>query len=111
MDTKQKLQELIELLKDTESHIEIKSDIARGGMGQVSLANDSSISRDIALKVLHDDLQKDETMCLQFVEEARITGLLEHSNIVPVHTVGINDEEKIYFTMKYVDGDSLLSVI
>ena len=111
MDTKEKLQELIELLKNSDSNIQIKSDIARGGMGQVSLANDSSISRDIALKVLHDDLQKDESMCLQFVEEARITGLLEHSNIVPVHSLGINDKDQIYFTMKFVDGDPLLTVI
>ena len=55
--------------------IEIKEAIAKGGMGLVSLARDKSINRDIAVKVLHDELQNDKDMCMQFLDEAHIESL------------------------------------
>ena len=96
--------------KDFEKY-EILSEISTGGMGKVFLANDKTVDRKVALKILHEDLQKDPEARKRFIEEAKITGKLEHSNIVPVHSLGLNEEEKLYFTMKYVDGDSLLKVI
>ena len=96
--------------KDHEKFV-VESEIAHGGMGKVFLAYDKTVNRKVALKILHDDLQKKPEARHRFLEEAKITGKLEHSNIVPVHSIGINEDEKLYFTMKYVDGDSLLKVI
>ena len=106
----EKLKEVLRTRKDG-SNIEITGDIAVGGMGKVFLAKDKIIDREIAFKVLHEEMEQDNDLYRQFVDEARITGLLEHSNIVPVHSLGINSEDHVYFTMKYVDGDSLLAVI
>ncbi|MCM8539823.1 MAG: protein kinase [Lentisphaeraceae bacterium] len=107
------IEKLKKLLKTREdgSNIEITGDIAVGGMGRVLLAKDKIIDREIAFKVLHEDMEENNEMYRQFVDEARITGLLEHSNIVPVHSLGINAEGHVYFTMKFVNGDSLLEAI
>lgn len=107
------IEKLKSILKSREdgSNIEIVGDIAVGGMGKVFLAKDQIIDREIALKVLHEGMEADNDLYRQFVDEARITGLLEHSNIVPVHSLGINKEGRVCFTMKFVDGDSLLEVI
>ncbi|MBK6534374.1 MAG: serine/threonine protein kinase [Deltaproteobacteria bacterium] len=48
---------------------------------------------------------------LRFAQEVRTIGSLEHPNIVPVHDVGIDEEGKHYFVMKYVEGETLESVI
>ena len=113
MTEDQDIERLKNLLRTREdgSNIEITSEIAVGGMGKVSLAKDKIIDREIAYKVLHENMEEDKDLYRQFVDEARITGLLEHSNIVPVHTLGINTEGHVYFTMKFVNGDTLLEVI
>ena len=106
----EKLKNLLRTREDG-SNIEITGDIAVGGMGKVFLAKDKIIDREIAFKVLHENMENDNNLYRQFVDEARITGLLEHSNIVPVHSLGIDKNGHVYFTMKYVNGDSLLEVI
>ncbi|MCM8529707.1 MAG: protein kinase [Lentisphaeraceae bacterium] len=113
MTNKEILDTFIKELKDgsQSSNYNITGDIAEGGMGKVYFAEDKPIGRKVALKILHDNLQKEDDACIQFIEEARITGLLEHSNIVPVHTIDVNEKEQLYFTMKFVDGDSLLTIV
>ena len=91
--------------------LDLKEPIARGGMGMVYAMHDKVIGRDVAMKVMLDEISSDHERILQFVEEARITGRLEHPNIVPVHSMGVNEEGKIYFTMKYVEGDPLSDVL
>src|SRR5262249_1382817 len=46
-----------------------------------------------------------------FIKEAQATGQLEHPNIVPVHDLGVDGEGRVYFTLKYAQGDSLKDVI
>ena len=107
------LDKFIAELKSEKSNgrFDITGEIAEGGMGKIHFATDKPIGRRVALKRLHEQLQNDKDSCIQFIEEARITGMLEHSNIVPVHTIDIDDQDKLYFTMKYIDGDSLLTII
>ena len=69
----------------------IDKEIARGGMGAVLHAVDCDIRREVALKYLLD--QSNATNKIRFVEEAQITGQLEHPNIVPVHELGIDVAE------------------
>ncbi|MCH2207282.1 MAG: protein kinase [Lentisphaerales bacterium] len=113
MSNKEILDKFIAELKSEQnsSRFEVTGDIAEGGMGKIHFATDKPIGRRVALKRLHDTLQNDEEARIQFIEEARITGMLEHSNIVPVHTIDVDEQDKLYFTMKYIDGDSLLTII
>ncbi|MHC5078398.1 MAG: protein kinase domain-containing protein [Planctomycetota bacterium] len=84
-------------------------EIARGGMGAIVKIVDNDIRRPVAMKVMLGEEEGDRLE--RFVEEAQVTGQLEHPNIVPVHELGLDDEGKIYFTMKLVKGKSLESII
>jgi hypothetical protein len=58
---------------------------ATGGIGQVWLARDADLGRDVALKELRPERQDHPAAQARFLEEARVTGQLEHPGIVPVH--------------------------
>ena len=87
----------------------VDKEIARGGMGVVLRAVDSDIRREVALKFLID--QSSPIKTLRFIEEAQITGQLEHPNIVPVHELGIDAHKRVYFSMKMVKGRSLAQIL
>ncbi|HEY4157921.1 MAG TPA: serine/threonine-protein kinase, partial [Polyangiaceae bacterium] len=83
--------------------------LGEGGIGEVDLAVDHDISRRVAMKRLRGERQ-DAASLVRFAEEVRIVGQLEHPGIVPVHDVGV-DEAGHYLVMKYVEGDTLETVI
>lgn len=85
-------------------------EIGRGGMGIVYQAEQESLGRHVALKLLPDSAQFDERRSTRFQHEARASGMLHHSNIVPVFGVGRSDDVS-YFVMQYIDGSSLDQVI
>ena len=85
------------------------NELARGGMGAIVETLDTDIKRDVVTKILLRNDSKESI--LKFIEEAQITGQLEHPNIVPVYDLGINDEGFVYFTMKRVRGETLLHII
>ncbi|MHC5039494.1 MAG: serine/threonine-protein kinase, partial [Planctomycetota bacterium] len=87
----------------------ILGEIARGGMGAIIKIIDNDIRRPVAMKVILED--DDDERVARFVEEAQVTGQLEHPNIVPVHELGLDAKGKVYFTMKLVKGDSLESIL
>src|SRR5262249_6956972 len=65
------------------------AEIGRGGIGRVLLAMDSHLGREVAIKeLLQDDGAIDSELMTRFLAEARITGQLEHPNIVPVYELG-----------------------
>ena len=83
--------------------------IAQGGMGAVLSAREVIIQREVAMKVmLESDAPAD---IMRFIAEAKITGQLEHPNIVPVHELGVDDKEQVFYTMKYVRGITLRQII
>jgi serine/threonine protein kinase/formylglycine-generating enzyme required for sulfatase activity len=86
-------------------------ELGRGGMGAVFETVDQDIRRKVAMKVMLPGAEKKTPLVKRFLEEAQITGQLEHPNIVPVHEIGIDDESKTYFTMKLVKGEDLESII
>ncbi|MHC4777455.1 MAG: protein kinase domain-containing protein [Planctomycetota bacterium] len=94
---------------EEENRYAILEEIARGGMGAILKLVDKDIRRPVAMKVIlgEGDLDSIE----RFVEEAQVTGQLEHPNIVPVHELGLNHEGRVYFTMKLVKGDALESIV
>jgi len=81
-----------------------------GGVGEVELMMDEDIQRSVAVKRLRQDRMSDEGVA-RFVEEIRTVGQLEHPNIVPIHDVGVDEQGRYYFMMKYVDGETLESII
>jgi serine/threonine protein kinase len=87
----------------------IEGEIARGGMGTVLRGVDCDIRREVALKYLLN--QSDTGKRVRFVEEAQITGQLEHPNIVPIHELGVDNLKRLFFSMKMVKGRSLSQVL
>ena len=85
----------------------IEGEIARGGMGVILKAHDADLGRDVALKVLRDDLARHPEVTRRFVEEARISGRLQHPGIVPVYEIGVMRDRRPYFAMKLVEGRTL----
>lgn len=88
-----------------ESVYEVSTEIARGGMGAIMRAVDQDIRREVAVKFLLN--QADAKQKARFVEEAQITGQLEHPNIVPIHQLGVHEDGRCFFSMKMVKGRSL----
>ena len=86
---------------------QVLGEIARGGMGVVLRARDVDLGRDLALKVLQARHLGDPGVVDRFIEEARISGQLQHPGIVPVHELGTLADQRPYFTMKLVKGRTL----
>jgi len=84
---------------------------ARGGMGVVRVAQQRSIGRWVALKSAIRSQRHEQTLRLQqnLVAEARLTGRLEHPNIVPVHGIAASAEGEVFLSMKLVEGRSWAS--
>jgi serine/threonine-protein kinase len=80
--------------------------VARGGMGVVYAAEDKKLERRVALKVL-DLPDKDGELAQRLVREARVLARLEHPGIVPVHDVGTLADGRVFYTMKFVEGERL----
>lgn len=80
-------------------------------MGLIYSAFDNQFKRQSVLKVLHSRAQNDPESVARFAEEARITGNLEHPNIVPVSDFGVIGDNQIFFSMKYIEGESLEDVL
>ena len=85
---------------------ELRGEIGRGGMGVVLRAFDRDLQREVALKVTRTDRTGSQSVA-RFIEEAQITGQLNHPNIVPVHELGHETGGRTFFTMKLVEGQSL----
>jgi eukaryotic-like serine/threonine-protein kinase len=85
-------------------------EIARGGMGAVLDARDNKLGRSVAMKVmLRRNASEEEQQ--RFLQEARVLGQLAHPNIVPVHDVGTDEQGRLFYTMKLVQGVTLHEVI
>jgi len=80
--------------------------VARGGMGVVYAAEDQKLQRRVALKVL-DLPQAGGDLANRLVREARVLARLEHPGIVPVHDVGTLADGRVFYTMKFVEGQRL----
>ena len=80
--------------------------LGKGGMGQVFLAHDLTLEREVAIKVLPPDVAQDEQVVRRFQQEAKTAAKLDHPNIIPIYRVE-SEGGLIYFVMKYISGTSL----
>ena len=84
--------------------------LGEGGMGEVFLAEDTELHRNVALKFMSEELSSDPDFIARFKREARAAAGLNHPNIVTVHEVG-EFEGRPFIAMSYIDGEPLASVI
>jgi serine/threonine protein kinase len=81
---------------------------ATGGIGRVWLAHDGDLGRDVALKELRPERAEQATLRARFLQEARITGQLEHPGIIPVYELARRpDDGQPFYTMRFVKGRTL----
>lgn len=106
-----KVSELLTVARNgSEKRYKDQKEIAHGGIGTIHQVTDANIGRNVAMKVLRGEDPTGQKI-IRFIEEAQVTGQLDHPNIVPVHEIGINAEGQPFFTMKLVQGRSLQEIL
>jgi hypothetical protein len=85
----------------------LKGEVAQGGMGVILRVWDEDLRRHLAMKVMLDEQEGAASRLSRFLEEAQVTGQLDHPGIVPVHELGIDARGRVFFTMKLVKGRTL----
>jgi serine/threonine protein kinase len=84
---------------------------AKGGLGEVFVAEDAELGREVALKQIQPHRADDPNSRSRFVLEAEITGGLEHPGIVPVYGLGTYANGRPFYAMRFIRGDSLKDAI
>lgn len=84
---------------------------ARGGLGEVFVAVDTELRRDVALKQILPKQATNDTSRARFLLEAEITGNLEHPGVVPVYALGSQADGCPYYAMRFIRGESLEDAI
>ncbi len=93
---------------------ELREVLARGSMGTVWRVWDRDLGRHLAMKVLDDPVVQDgehDRHLARFLDEARIASQLSHPGIPPIYEVGVGEGDCVYFTMKLVEGGTLLDLL
>jgi len=102
----ERLREGAEIPDLTGTRYRLLERVARGGMGVVYAAEDEKLQRRVALKVL-DGSSVDADLANRLTREALVLARLEHPGIVPVHDVGTLNDGRVFYTMKFVQGQRL----
>jgi serine/threonine-protein kinase len=84
---------------------------AKGGLGEVFVARDQELHRDVALKEIQGRFAHDRQSRSRFLLEAEVTGGLEHPGVVPVYGLGAYPDGRPFYAMRLVRGDSLKDAI
>ncbi|MFZ5952243.1 MAG: serine/threonine protein kinase [Candidatus Rifleibacteriota bacterium] len=88
-------------------NLRIESELGRGGMAIVYLATDLKLERQVAVKVLPENLLNDSELCDRFQKEARMAASMTHANIVPIYSVGETSFHQPYIAMACLRGGNL----
>ncbi len=78
--------------------------LGTGGMASVYLARDMVLGRDVAAKLLHNQLADDTDLCRRFLEEARMAALLDHPNIIKIFDFGQTHQRISFIIYEYISG-------
>lgn len=95
----------------TERRLVTGEKFEEGGMSLLMEAVDTNLLRRIAMKITRDEKIKDEYELSRMVVEAQITAQLDHPNIIPIYELGIDKKDRLFFTMKKVQGKALYELI
>ena len=84
---------------------------AAGGIGEVFLAQDQELNREVALKEIQSRFADDPSSRARFIIEAEVTGYLDHPGIVPVYSLGQDVDGRPFYAMRFIRGESLREAI
>jgi len=98
------------LIGETVREFEIVSELGAGGYGVVYLARDTTVDRDVAIKVILPQYANQPEFIANFEAEARLVAQLEHKDIVPLYSYW-HDEQGAFLVMRYIRGGSLRGMI
>src|SRR5438477_4515678 len=95
---------------------ELRQQVGRGNVGEVWKAYDLQLRRDVAVKIIHTDLQSDPHFLANFTQEGQALTSLRHANIVQVYDVAVSrsaqgNDTTAYILMEYVEGQTLADYI
>jgi eukaryotic-like serine/threonine-protein kinase len=99
------MSDAVRALPSLATELTLRAAIARGGMGQIRLARQRALGRDVAVKCAVPGSSDRHHAAAALVQEGRITGALEHPNIVPIHALGRTDDGDTLLVMKRIEGD------
>ncbi len=89
------------------AHYRIVRRLGVGGMGEVLLAEDTRLERSVAIKLMSEELARNETHRKRFHAEAKAASGLNHPNICVIHEVGETEDGRPFLAMEYVEGQTL----
>ena len=84
---------------------------AHGGLGEVYLAHDMELHREVAVKEIRLCFADDPQNRARFLLEGEVTGRLEHPGIVPIYGMGTHGDGRPYYAMRFIHGETLLEAI
>ncbi len=85
--------------------------LAKGGLGEVFVARDEELRREVALKLIQQQFADDTDSRDRFLFEAEITGRLEHPGVIPVYGLGVDEKGRPYYAMRFIRGESLKEAV
>jgi hypothetical protein len=97
--------------RQPDSRYRLDGEIARGGMGAILKGRDVDLGRELAIKVLLETHMDRPEVVQRFIEEAQIGGQLQHPGIAPVYELGQFADQRPYFSMKLVKGETLSKLL
>src|SRR5581483_10574260 len=100
----------MEKIPQTFSHYRVVSKLGAGGMGEVYLAEDTKLGRQVAIKILSPDATRDERASKRLLREAQAAAALDHPNICAIHEIGEADGSP-FIVMQYIEGETLAARI
>lgn len=95
----------------TEPRYQIVRHLARGGLGDVFVAHDRQLNREVALKELQHARALESATRARFLTEAEVTGVLEHPGVAPVHSLERHPDGRLFYAMRLVHGTTLKETI
>ena len=93
------------------SRYQLQGEIARGGMGAILKGRDVDLGRSLAVKVLLESHRDNAEVIGRFIEEAQIGGQLQHPGIAPIYELGQFPDQRPFFSMKLIKGDTLAALL
>ncbi|MCA9836940.1 MAG: serine/threonine protein kinase [Trueperaceae bacterium] len=85
--------------------------LAEGGSASLQTCFDKNLKRTVVFKKLHPHLRNSDIETMRFLREARVTGMIAHPGTVPLYELGRDSSGDLYFTMKYITGRDLRSIL
>lgn len=96
---------------EIDSRYQFLGEIARGGMGAIIQGRNTNLGRDLAIQVMLDTHRKKPDVIQRIGEEAQCGGQLQHPSIAPVYELGQFADQRPFFTMKLVQGQTLAAIL